>query len=336
MLIHLERALERKVQNEETANLKKAISTLKGGESPVFQSPSMKAALKTIERVAPTDVSVFIIGESGTGKEVVADLIHNTSKRNNGPLVKINCAALPVNLIESELFGSVKGAYTDAIDREGLFTQAEGGTLFLDELSEMPVETQSKLLRVLQEREARRVGGRKSYKINCRIVAATNRKVDEAIKEGKLREDLYYRIGTIEVNIPPLRERIPDIVPLSEMFLKRYVAQAGRQVLGFTKNAQEKLKSYDWPGNVRQLQNEIQRAALMCEGEYIDHQDLSIKSSAPQESPEPSLTLMEAMEFNTIKQVLKETGGNKLEAARRLGIGRQTLYNKIKAYSIPV
>ena len=161
-------------------------------------------------------------------------------------------------------------------------------------------------------------------------------KVDEAIKEGKLREDLYYRIGTIEVNIPPLRERIPDIVPLSEMFLKRYVAQAGRQVLGFTKNAQEKLKSYDWPGNVRQLQNEIQRAALMCEGEYIDHQDLSIKSSAPQESPEPSLTLMEAMEFNTIKQVLKETGGNKLEAARRLGIGRQTLYNKIKAYSIPV
>jgi len=336
LLIHLERALERKVQNEETANLKKAISTLKGGESPVFQSPSMKAALKTIERVAPTDVSVFIIGESGTGKEVIADLIHNTSKRNNGPLVKINCAALPVNLIESELFGSVKGAYTDAIDREGLFTQAEGGTLFLDELSEMPVETQSKLLRVLQEREARRVGGRKSYKINCRIVAATNRKVDEAIKEGKLREDLYYRIGTIEVNIPPLRERIPDIVPLSEMFLKRYVAQAGRQVLGFTKNAQEKLKSYDWPGNVRQLQNEIQRAALMCEGEYIDHQDLSIKSSAPQESPEPSLTLMEAMEFNTIKQVLKETGGNKLEAARRLGIGRQTLYNKIKAYSIPV
>lgn len=336
LLIHIERAIERKVQIEETANLKKAITTLKGGESTVFQSPAMKSALKTIEKVAPTDVSVFVIGESGTGKEVIADLIHNTSKRNNGPLVKINCAALPVNLIESELFGSVKGAFTDATDREGLFTQAEGGTLFLDELSEMPVETQSKLLRVLQEREARRVGGRKSYKINCRIVAATNRKVDEAIKDGKLREDLYYRIGTIEINIPPLRERIPDIVPLSELFLKRYVAQAGRQVLGFTRDAQEKLKGYDWPGNVRQLQNEIQRAALMCENEYIEAQDLSIKSTATPESPESTLTLMEAMEFNTIKQVLKETGGNKLEAARRLGIGRQTLYNKIKVYKIPV
>lgn len=336
LLLHIERALERKVQIEESANLKKAISTLKGGESPVFQSPSMKAALKTIERVAPTDVSVFIIGESGTGKEVIADLIHNTSNRNKGPLVKINCAALPVNLIESELFGSVKGAFTDAIDREGLFTQAEGGTLFLDELSEMPVETQSKLLRVLQEREARRVGGRKSYKINCRIIAATNRKVEDAIREGKLREDLYYRIGTIEINIPPLRERVTDIIPLGEMFLKRYVAQAGRQVLGFSKEAQEKLKGYDWPGNVRQLQNEIQRAALMCEGELIDASDLTIKSAQSSEAPESALTLMEAMEYNTIKAVLKETGGNKLETARRLGIGRQTLYNKIKAYNIPL
>src|SRR5438876_1741103 len=296
----------------------------------------MRAVMRTIERIAPADVSVLVTGESGTGKEVVADLIHTLSPRNKGPFIKINCAALPRELIESELFGSVKGAFTGAQgDREGLFRQAEGGTLLLDEISEMPVDTQSKLLRVLQEKEVRPVGGRTSYKTVCRLIAATNRPPQEAIASGKLREDLYYRISAISIALPPLRERREDILPLANSFLKRFAAQANRVITGYTLGAGELLRKYDWPGNVRQLQNEVQRAVLMCEGKTVDVPDLSI--SAPRiETPEDetNLTLMEAMERNTIVQMLKETGGNKLETAKRLGIGRQTLYNKIKAYGI--
>jgi transcriptional regulator with PAS, ATPase and Fis domain len=280
-------------------------------------------------------VPILITGESGTGKEVIADLLHNLSARNKGPHIKINCAALPRELIESELFGSVKGAFTGAnVDREGLFRQAEGGTLFLDEISEMPIDTQSKLLRVLQEKEVRPIGGRNSYKSDCRIIAATNRPTAEAIKSGKLREDLYYRISAISVYLPPLRERREDIIPLANAFLKRYGSQAGREITGFTPAGAEALKAYDWPGNVRQLQNEIQRAVLMCESAALDTKDLSIvnQTSAPENTPD--LTLMEAMERNTIIQMLTETGGNKLETAKRLGIGRQTLYNKIKIYGI--
>ncbi len=294
----------------------------------------MKAVVRMIERVAPSDVSILITGESGTGKEVVGDLIHNLSPRNNGPLIKINCAALPRELIESELFGSVKGAFTGAnMDREGLFRQAEGGTLLLDEISEMPIDTQSKLLRVLQEKEVRPVGGRTSYKTDCRIIAATNHATDEAIKAGKLREDLYYRISAISIHLPPLRERREDIIPLAMAFLKRFDAQAGRNLTGFSPGATEALRSFDWPGNVRQLQNEIQRAVLMCEGANIDEHDLSVTAvTAAKENPD--LTLMEAMERNAILQMLKDTSGNKLETAKRLGIGRQTLYNKIKMYGI--
>jgi DNA-binding NtrC family response regulator len=335
LLLSIQRAIEHKRLSTETISLRKAIATMTGGEAPVFQSPSMKKVVRDIERVAPSDVPILITGESGTGKEVIADLLHNLSMRNKGPHIKINCAALPRELIESELFGSVKGAFTGAnVDREGLFRQAEGGTLFLDEISEMPIDTQSKLLRVLQEKEVRPVGGRTSYKSDCRIIAATNRPTTEAIKSGKLREDLYYRISAIAVYLPPLRERREDILPLVTAFLKRYGSQAGREIGGFTAAAGEALKAYDWPGNVRQLQNEIQRAVLMCEGTSLDTRDLSIvnQASAPENMPE--LTLMEAMERNTIIQMLAETGGNKLETAKRLGIGRQTLYNKIKIYGI--
>jgi transcriptional regulator with PAS, ATPase and Fis domain len=276
----------------------------------------------------------LITGESGTGKEVIAYLIHNLSPRNKGPLIKINCAALPRELIESELFGSVKGAFTGAnVDREGLFRQAEGGTLLLDEISEMPIDTQSKLLRVLQEKEVRPVGGRSSYKSDCRIIAATNRQTEDAIKAGKLREDLYYRISAISVHLPPLRERREDILPLATAFLKRFDAQAGRNLSGFSPPASEALRAFDWPGNVRQLQNEIQRAVLMSEGTTINESDLSIAAQASAKA-NPDLTLMEAMERNAILQMLKDTGGNKLETAKRLGIGRQTLYNKIKMYGI--
>jgi len=229
----------------------------------------------------------------------------------------------------------VRGQSGAQADREGLFRQSDGGTLMLDEISEMPIDTQSKLLRVLQEKEVRPVGGRTTYKTDCRLIAATNRPPQVAITSGKLREDLFYRISAISIALPPLRERHEDIVPLAKSFLTRFASQANRVINGFTPPAAELLRKYEWPGNVRQLQNEVQRAVLMCEEKMVDVQDLSI--SAPRvETPEDdaNLTLMEAMERNTIVQMLKETGGNKLETAKRLGIGRQTLYNKIKAYGI--
>jgi two-component system, NtrC family, response regulator AtoC len=335
-LLCIERAVEHKVLTEEASSLRQALATMSGGASPIFQSPAMKMVVRTVERIAPTDVSVLITGESGTGKEVIADLLHTLSPRAKGPFIKINCAALPRELIESELFGSVKGAFTGAqADREGLFRQADGGTLLLDELAEMPVDTQSKLLRVLQEREYRPVGGRQSFKTNVRIIASTNIEVEVAIRQGKLREDLYYRISTITMHLPPLSERVDDVVPLANNFLKRFAAQAGRNISGFTPAAVEKLRSFDWPGNVRQLQNEIQRAVLMTDGNVIDVGDLSITQQPPNaEEADPSLTLLEGMERQTIVQMLKETNGNKLETAKRLGIGRQTLYNKLKAYNI--
>jgi DNA-binding NtrC family response regulator len=334
----VERAIERRQQSQENSKLIDALKRMSGDSSPVFQCAAMRSIMKTIERIAPSDVSVLITGESGTGKEVVADLIHTLSNRAKGPFIKINCAALPRELIESELFGSVKGAFTGALgDREGLFRQAEGGTLLLDELSEMPVDTQSKLLRVLQEKEVRPVGGRTSYKTDCRIIAATNRQVEDAIREGKLREDLYYRISAISVHLPPLRDRREDVLPLARAFLKRFTSQANRVISDFTPVAAERLRKCDWPGNVRQLQNEIQRAVLMVEGQFIDVHDLSINEmSTTTEGADANLTLMEAMERNKIIEVLRDTRGNKLETARRLGIGRQTLYNKIKAYSIDI
>jgi DNA-binding NtrC family response regulator len=334
----VERALERKQQSQENSKLIDALKRMSGDSSPIFHSPQMKAVMKTIERIAPSDVSVLITGESGTGKEVVADMIHTLSKRDKGPFIKINCAALPRELIESELFGSVKGSFTGATeDRKGLFRQAEGGTLLLDELSEMPVDTQSKLLRVLQEKEVRPVGGRTSFKTDCRIIAATNRHVEDALKEGKLREDLYYRISAISIHLPPLRERRDDVLPLARAFLKRFAAQADRVISDFDTPASERLRRYDWPGNVRQLQNEIQRTVLMCEGQLVESADLTIgetQGTSPTDTGNQNLTLMEAMERSKIIEVLKETGGNKLETAKRLGIGRQTLYNKIKAYQI--
>jgi transcriptional regulator with PAS, ATPase and Fis domain len=297
----------------------------------------MQAVVRTIERIAPSDVALLITGESGTGKEVIADLVHALSPRSKNKIVKVNCAALPRELIESELFGSVKGAFTGAhADRDGLFRQAEGGTLFLDEISEMPIETQSKLLRVLQDQKVRPVGGKTDYQTNCRILAATNRKPEDAIKDSKLREDLYYRISAISVYLPPLRERRDDIMPLANAFLKRFSAQANRVLRGFTPAAAERLTGFDWPGNIRQLQNEIQRAVLLSEGPDVDAADLSVSEirMVPSEGHDTSFTLLEGVERNAIIQMLRETGGNKLETAKKLGIGRQTLYNKIKGYGI--
>jgi DNA-binding NtrC family response regulator len=337
--VTIDRAIENRQQKEENNSLRRALSTMSGGSAPIFQSAALQAVVRTIERVAPSDVTILITGESGSGKEVIADLIHSLSSRAKNRIIKINCAALPRELIESELFGSKKGAFTGSnSDRQGLFRQAEGGTLFLDEISEMPIETQSKLLRVLQDQEVRPVGDTVSYKTNCRIIAATNRKTDEAIKDGKMREDLFYRISAISVHLPPLRERRDDIMPLANAFLKRFAAQANRTLRGFTTQAVERLTSFEWPGNVRQLQNEIQRAVLLSEGPEVNVTDLSISDIkfVPTEGHDTSFTLLEGVERNAIIQMLKETGGNKLETAKRLGIGRQTLYNKIKAYGIDV
>jgi len=334
LLADVKCALEKKEQGEENSSLRRALETMSGAASPIFRSGAMQDVVRTVERIAPSDVTILITGESGTGKEVIADLVHTLSPRNKTKIIKINCAALPRELIESELFGSVKGAFTGALtDREGLFRQAEGGTLFLDEISEMPIDTQSKLLRVLQDQEVRPVGGKTSYKTNCRIVAATNRPPAEAIKDGKLREDLFYRISAISVYLPPLRERRDDIMPLANAFLKRFSAQASREMNGFRPDAVERLTAFNWPGNIRQLQNEIQRAVLLSEGGEVAAADLSITTAKPGES-DTSFTLLEGVERNAITQTLKETGGNKLETAKRLGIGRQTLYNKIKAYGI--
>jgi DNA-binding NtrC family response regulator len=332
-------AIERKEQNAENTTLRRALETMSGAASPVFRSASMQQVVRTVERLAPSDATVLITGESGTGKEVISDLVHALSPRSKGRIVKINCAAIPRELIESELFGSVKGAYTGATDRDGYFRQADGGTLFLDEISEMPIDVQSKLLRVLQDQEVRPVGSKSSYRTNCRIIAATNRKCEDAIKDGKLREDLFYRISALSVHLPPLRERRDDIMPLANSFLKRFCAQANRDIRGFKPDAIERLTAFDWPGNIRQLQNEVQRAVLLSEGDEVAATDLSItdvKVSAPggEVGSDTSFTLLEGVERNAIVTTLKETGGNKLETAKRLGIGRQTLYNKIKAYGI--
>ncbi|HEY1719353.1 MAG TPA: sigma-54 dependent transcriptional regulator [Verrucomicrobiae bacterium] len=332
--VTVERALEHKSLREEAIALRMALTS--GGISPIFHSPTMRAVLRTVERIAPSDVTILITGESGTGKEVIADLIHTLSPRTKRKIIKINCAALPRELIESELFGSVKGAFTGAnANREGLFRVAEGGTLFLDEISEMPVDTQSKLLRVLQDQEVRPVGGKTSYKTNCRIIAATNRNTEDAIKDGKLRDDLFYRISAISVHLPPLRERRDDIMPLAHSFLKRYAAQANRTVREFSPDARQRLTSYDWPGNIRQLQNEIQRAVLLCEADEVKASDFSVTTNAASaDETDPNFTLLKGVERNAIIQMLKQTNGNKLDAAKRLGIGRQTLYNKIEAYGI--
>ena len=339
LLADVKCAVERKEQNEENNTLRRALETMSGTASPIFRSTAMQDVVRTVERIAPSDVTILITGESGTGKEVIADLIHALSPRSKNKIIKINCAALPRELIESELFGSVKGAFTGAhTDREGLFRQAEGGTLMLDEISEMPVDTQSKLLRVLQDQEVRPVGGKSSYKTNCRLIASTNRKPEDAIKESKLREDLYYRISAISVHLPPLRDRRDDILPLANAFLKRFAAQANRDIRCFKPEAIERLTAFDWPGNVRQLQNEVQRTVLLCEGNEVSASDLSVTNAKVEsaDDTDTSFTLLEGVERNAIIQTLKETGGNKLETAKRLGIGRQTLYNKIKAYGIEV
>ncbi|BCO08138.1 acetoacetate metabolism regulatory protein AtoC [Desulfolithobacter dissulfuricans] len=319
------------------------------GEAPfdddseiIGRSAPMRELWDMILQVAPTEANVLITGESGTGKELVASALHYRSGRARGPFVKVNCAALAENLLESELFGHERGAFTGADRRrEGRFVQAQGGTLFLDEIGETTPAMQAKLLRVLQEHELQRVGGQETITVDVRIIAATNRDLEEEVRRGRFREDLYYRLNVVVLDVPPLRERSGDIPLLAKYFLDRFSRKNNRHVVGITPECMDVLNRYPWPGNVRELENSIERGVILMRGEYLDVQGLPLSiqrwagQNEPEDHPGRPATLKDA-ERLLIAETLKETGGNRSEAARRLQITRKTLLNKIKSYNIEI
>jgi len=306
-------------------------------ESPfefVCKSRQLKDILALIKKIAPADSPVFIQGESGTGKELVANTIWHYSRRNNAPVIALNCANLSENLIESEIFGHEKGAFTDAFQTKyGLVEVADKGTLFLDEIAEMPLTLQAKLLRFLDSGEFRRVGGNKMLNVDVRVIAATNKELEDLIKAGRFREDLYYRLNVINITIPPLRERKEDIPELADYFLKKYSRKLSKDITSFNPEAVGMLHNYQWPGNVRELENVIERAVIVCDSNKIRHEDLSIPAAyaATEKSSTQSL---EDMEKEYILRVLKDANGNQSKASQMLGIDRKTLYLKLKKYGI--
>jgi transcriptional regulator with PAS, ATPase and Fis domain len=283
--------------------------------------------------VAKTDTTVLLTGESGTGKEVVARFIHAASARKSRPFVALNCAALPEQLLESELFGYERGAFTSAQQaKPGQLELASGGVLFLDEVSEMSLSAQAKFLRVLQEREFQRLGGTRLLKANIRVIAATNRDLRKAVERGDFREDLFYRLGVFDIQTPPLRDRASDIVPLTETFLQEIGRSFGRPPARLTREARHALLQYDWPGNVRELRNVLERAAILSEGALIDTNHLTLQSRArPHRSDTTDLRVVER---TTISKVLHECRGNKTKAARRLGLSRTQLHLRIRKYRL--
>ena len=318
-------------------------------EGIVGNSPAVRRMLEMIHTVAPSEATVLINGKSGTGKELVARAIHNQSQRKDGPWVAVNCAALTESLLESELFGHEKGAFTGADKRrEGRFSQADGGTLFLDEIGELPLLLQAKLLRALQQGEVQRVGSDTPIIVDVRVIAATNRNLREEVSEGRFREDLYYRLNVIGVEVPSLRERREDIPVLATAFLERFALANRKEIKGFTPQAMDALLKYSWPGNVRELENAVERAAILCLGEYISERELPMAvSSAPKNNDAPTLAelqgaageepismTLDEMERAAILRTLQDTGDNKSEAARRLGITRATLHNKLRRYDM--
>ncbi len=297
-------------------------------------SRQMKEILSLVKKIAPTDSPVFIQGESGTGKELVANTIWHNSKRSSFPLIALNCASLSESLIESEIFGHEKGAFTNAYQTKyGIVEVADKGTLFLDEIGEMPLGPQAKLLRFLDSGEFRRVGSNKTLKVDVRLIAATNKELIDLVKKGGFREDLYYRLNVINITVPPLRERPEDIPGLAAHFLSEYGRKMSKQIEGFTSGAIEKLISYPWPGNVRELENVVERAVILCDAENIDVQDLSITSVPPVKEPGANPSL-EEMEKEYILRVLREANGNQSKASQILGIDRKTLYLKLKKYGL--
>jgi transcriptional regulator with PAS, ATPase and Fis domain len=297
----------------------------------IGSSPAWREVVAVASRVAPTEATVLLLGESGTGKEVVARLVHQSSPRKNGPFVAINCAALPEQLLESELFGYERGAFTGAQQsKAGHIESAARGVLFLDEVSEMSLTAQVKFLRFLQEREYQRLGGTRVQKADVRIIAASNRDLSDAVRRGTFREDLLYRLQVFDILLPPLRERVSDVLLLAEYFLAEIARTVGRRIPRLLDDARDALLTHDWPGNVRELRNVLERAAILADGD-IDRRHLSLRPRIQALSPPSDLNVLER---GTIERILHETGWNKAKAARRLGLTRTQLYGRLRLYGL--
>jgi len=335
---------ETQALREKAEQLEKRLELAETRLAPVFKSKVMQEMEELISAMAPSDANVLITGESGVGKEVVANVIHSKSRRAGKPLVKLNCAAFPQTMIESELFGYVKGAFTGAMnDFPGMIAEASGGTLFLDEISEMPADLQTRFLRVLQEREYRSLGSTRMLKADFRVITATNRPIAQALAENRLRSDLYYRINTFQIEVPPLRERKEDIPPLVNTFVQRFAEQLGKAEPTIAPEAFQKLLDYSWPGNVRELQNAIEYAVVLARNDIIGIKELPTEIQLPpalQTTSAPArrsgVASLNDIERETILQALAQTHGNKKKAAELLGIQRPTLYNKMKRYAIEI
>ncbi|MDY7227758.1 sigma-54-dependent transcriptional regulator [Hyalangium rubrum] len=339
LALTLERAVQLRALREEVSRLRRTVDQTRRFEDLLGTSAAMREVYGLLDRVATADISVLITGESGTGKELVARALHQRSRRKDGPLVAINCSALPEALLESELFGHVKGAFTDArSDKPGLFVQAHGGTLFLDEVGELPLGLQPKLLRALQERKVRPVGATAEQAIDVRVVSATNVDLEEAVQQKRFRQDLFFRLNVVHVPLPPLRDRGGDVLLLAQRFLEQAAALADKKVAGLSDEAAERLLAYSWPGNVRELQNCIERAVALTASESIAVRDLPEKVRQYRGVP-PSLGAeggsflpLHEVERRHILSVLEALGGNKSSAATVLGVDRRTLYRKLAEY----
>ena len=333
----LERAVDRKEVEEKKQERKETDPVESPKKSSIIGvSAPMQELHEMISYVAPTEATVLVTGESGTGKELVAAELHANSERKDGPFIRVNCAALAESLLESELFGHEKGAFTGADrERDGKFVQAAGGTLFLDEIGETSQAMQVKMLRVLQEQELQRVGGEETIFTDARIIAATNRDLEEEVRKGNFREDLYYRLNVVTVHVPPLRERGDDVSLLVQFFVEKFAVKNRREVAGITSECMQLLGAYQWPGNVRELENAIERGVILMRGEYLTEKSLPLpiqKQGAQSNVAAVQGTSLEEVEKQQILKTLEETGGNKSEAARRLGITRKTLQNKLQKY----
>jgi DNA-binding NtrC family response regulator len=328
---------------EKTEQLEKRLEMAEARPTPIFKSKPMQEIEELINAMAPSDANALIVGESGVGKEVIANAIHARSRRAGEPMVKLNCAAFPQTMIEGELFGYVKGAFTGAMhDFPGMIAAANGGTLFLDEISDMPADLQTRFLRVLQEREYRPLGSTQTMKADFRAIASTNRPVAQALSENRLRSDLYYRLNTFQIEVPPLRKRKQDIPPLIALFLRQFAQQLGKPEPDISPDAFQKLLDYAWPGNVRELQNAIEYAVVLARQGMIGVKELPTEIQLPhalQQTelaalPRTGVQSLDDVERTAILQALAECHGNKKKAAELLGIQRPTLYNKMKRYAI--
>lgn len=332
----VEKALEKQALLVENRRLKDELTTVRGAKEIIATSPEMRRTLEIAEQVAPSSATVLITGESGTGKEVVANVIHFGSARRERAFIKVSCAAIPETLLEAELFGHERGAFTGAIaQRKGRFELADRGTLFLDEVGEMSPSTQVKLLRVLQEGEFERLGGTKTIRVDVRVIAATNANLEEAVERKRFRKDLFYRLNVITIHLPPLRERKEDIPLLADYFLRRWSAKNGKRIDGISQEAMKRLIAYPWPGNVREMENVMERAVILSRDGVIDMEDLPPVFGGVEEGQReiriPIGTSMDEAERLLIEETLRHTGGNKERAARLLGVATRTIYRKLDA-----